>query len=69
MATHIRKVAIEVFGVTRENKREPKNSWWWNDDVQKTINKKKNITNIYITTRVMKTYRSTKKLEETQKKL
>jgi hypothetical protein len=30
--------------------------------------RRKNITNVYITTRVMKTYRSTKKLEETQKK-
>jgi hypothetical protein len=26
MATHIWKVAIEVFGVTRENKCEPKNT-------------------------------------------
>jgi hypothetical protein len=31
--------------------------------------RRKNVTNIYITTRVMKTYRSTKKLEETQKKV
>jgi hypothetical protein len=41
MATHIRKVAIKVFGVTRENKCEPKDTWWWNDDVQKVINEKK----------------------------
>jgi hypothetical protein len=41
MATHIRKVAIEVFGVTRGNKREPKDTLWWNDDVQKAINEKK----------------------------
>jgi hypothetical protein len=41
MTTHIRKVAIEVFGVTRENKREPKDTWWWNDEVQKAINEKK----------------------------
>ena len=41
MATHIRKVAIEVFGVTKGNKREPKNIWWWNDNVQKAINEKK----------------------------
>jgi hypothetical protein len=33
MTTHIRKVAIEVFGVTRGNKRELKDTWWWNDDV------------------------------------
>jgi hypothetical protein len=31
--------------------------------------RKKNVINVYITTRVMKTYRSTKKLEETQKKV
>jgi hypothetical protein len=29
--------------------------------------RKKNVTNVYITTRVMKIYKSTKKLEETQK--
>jgi hypothetical protein len=31
--------------------------------------RRKNVTNVYITTRVMKTYKSTKKLEETQRKL
>jgi hypothetical protein len=41
MTTHIRKVAIKTFGVKRENKHEPKDTWWWNDDVQKTINEKK----------------------------
>jgi hypothetical protein len=40
MATHIRKVYIEVFGVTRGNKREPKDTWWWNDEVQNAINEK-----------------------------
>jgi hypothetical protein len=66
MTTHIRKVIIEVFGVTRGNKGEPKDTWWWNDDVQKAINEKKNVTNVYITIGVMKTHRITKKLEETQ---
>jgi hypothetical protein len=41
VTTHIRKVAIEVFGLTRGNKREPKDTWWWNDDVQNVINEKK----------------------------
>jgi hypothetical protein len=41
MTTHIRKVTIELFEVTRGNKREPKNTKWWNDDVQKAINEKK----------------------------
>jgi hypothetical protein len=31
--------------------------------------RRNNVINVYITTRVMKTYRSTKKLEETQRKL
>jgi hypothetical protein len=41
MSTHIRKTSIEVFEVTRENKREPKYTLWWNDDVQKAISEKK----------------------------
>ena len=41
MATHIRKVATEVFEITKENKREPKDSWWWSSDVQKVIKEKK----------------------------
>jgi hypothetical protein len=41
IATHIQKVTIEVFGVTRGNKHEPKDTWWWNDEVQKAINEKK----------------------------
>jgi hypothetical protein len=41
MTTHIQKVVIEVFGVTKEDERESKDTWWWNDDVQKTINEKK----------------------------
>jgi hypothetical protein len=28
MTIYIRKVIIEVFGITRENKREPKDTWW-----------------------------------------
>jgi hypothetical protein len=31
--------------------------------------RRKNVTNVYIITRVMKTYKNTKKLEETQRKL
>jgi hypothetical protein len=41
MTTHIQKMVIEVFGVNRGNKCEAKNTWWWNDDVQKTISEKK----------------------------
>jgi hypothetical protein len=41
MATCIRKVALEVFGVTKEGRGEPKDTWWWTEDVQKVIKEKK----------------------------
>jgi dsDNA-specific endonuclease/ATPase MutS2 len=41
MSTHIQNVVIEVFEVTRENKCEPKDTWWWNNNVQKAIIEKK----------------------------
>jgi hypothetical protein len=33
MATYIRKVALEEFGVTKGGKREAKETWWWNEKV------------------------------------
>jgi hypothetical protein len=41
MATCIRKVASEEFGVTKGGKCEAKETWWWNEKVQKTIKEKK----------------------------
>jgi hypothetical protein len=41
MATCVRKVASEVFGVSRGGKREAKDIWWWNDEVQRAIREKK----------------------------
>jgi hypothetical protein len=41
MTIYIRKVASEEFGVTKEDKREAKDTWWWNKKVQKTIKEKK----------------------------
>jgi hypothetical protein len=41
MATCIRKVASEEFEVTKGGKREAKETWWWNEKVQKTIKEKK----------------------------
>ena len=41
MASCIRKVAAEVFGVTKRSKIEPKDIWWWNKEVQKAIKEKK----------------------------
>jgi hypothetical protein len=40
MATCIRKVASEVFGVTKGSRGEPKDTWWWTEDVQKAIKEK-----------------------------
>jgi hypothetical protein len=36
---------------------------------KRLLMRKKNVTNVYITIGVMKTYKSTKKLAETQRKL
>jgi hypothetical protein len=41
MTTCIRKVALEEFEVTKEGKRETKETWWWNEKVQKAIKEKK----------------------------
>jgi hypothetical protein len=41
MATYIRKVASEEFGVIKGGKRKTKETWWWNEKVQKAIMEKK----------------------------
>jgi hypothetical protein len=41
MATCIRKIASEEFGVTRGSRRDAKDTWWWNVEVQKAIKEKK----------------------------
>jgi hypothetical protein len=41
MATCVRKVASEVFGVSRGGKKEVKETWWLNEEVQRAIKKKK----------------------------
>jgi hypothetical protein len=41
MTTCIKKVASEEFGVTKGGKREAKETWWWNEKVQKAIKEKK----------------------------
>jgi phage terminase small subunit len=41
MATCIRKVASKEFGVSKGSRREAKDTWWWNDEVQKAIKEKK----------------------------
>ena len=41
MATCIRKVVLEEFGVTRGRRSDAKDTWWWNAEVQKAIKEKK----------------------------
>jgi hypothetical protein len=41
MATCIRKIASEEFGLSQGNRREVKDTWWWHEDVQKAIKEKK----------------------------
>jgi hypothetical protein len=41
MATCIRKVASEEFELTKGGKREAKETWWWNEKMQKAIKEKK----------------------------
>jgi len=41
MATCFRRIASKEFGVTRGSRVEAKDTWWWNDDVQKAIKEKK----------------------------
>jgi hypothetical protein len=41
MATCVRKMAAEVFGVSRGGKQEAKDTWWWSEEVQKAIKEKK----------------------------
>ena len=47
MATCVRKVASEVLGVTKGSGCDSKDTWWWNEDVQKTIKKKKCYKRLY----------------------
>jgi hypothetical protein len=46
MTTCIRKVTSEEFGVTKGGKREDKETWWWNEKVQKAINEKKSALDV-----------------------
>jgi hypothetical protein len=41
MTTCIRKVILKEFEVTKGDKRETKQTWWWNEKVQNAIKEKK----------------------------
>jgi hypothetical protein len=43
MVTCIRKVARKELKVTKGDKCEAKETWWWNDNVQKSIKEKKEL--------------------------
>ena len=55
MATNIRKVASEVCGVTKGSGGEAKDTWWWNEEVQRAIKEGKSaidactMTGVWIT--------------------
>jgi hypothetical protein len=40
MGTCIRKVAREVLRLTTGKKPEAKDTWWWDEDVQRAIKEK-----------------------------
>jgi hypothetical protein len=41
MSTCITKVACDELGLTKGGKHEAKETWWWNEKVQKAIKEKK----------------------------
>ena len=41
IAACVRRVASEVFGVSKGDKQEAKDTWWRNDEVQRAIKEKK----------------------------
>ena len=47
MATCVRKVASEVLGVTKGSRCDLKDTWWWNEDVQKAIKEKECYKRLY----------------------
>jgi hypothetical protein len=59
MTTCVRKVASEVFGVSRGSKREAKDTWWWNDEVQRAI-REMSVSSTSTMTRVQPTSRAIK---------
>ena len=47
MATNTRKVASEVCGVTKGIGGEAKDTWWWNEEVQRAIEEKECYRRLY----------------------
>ena len=47
MATCVRNIASKVLRVTKGSECDSKNTWWWNEDVQKAIKKKECCKRLY----------------------
>ena len=47
MTTCVRKVASKILGVTKGSGCDSKDTWWWNEDVQKAIKEKKCYKRLY----------------------
>ena len=47
MATCVHNVASEVLGVTKGSGCDSKDTWWWNEDVQKAIKEKECYKRLY----------------------
>ena len=58
MTTCVRKVDSEELGVSRGGKQKGKDTWWWNDEVQKAIKKKRNVSSASTLIRVQPTSRA-----------
>jgi hypothetical protein len=41
-------MASEEFGVSRGSRREAKDTWWWNDEVQKAVKEKDCFRRLYL---------------------
>lgn len=42
MASYIKRVALEEVGESKGGNYPSKDTWWWNEEVQKAIRSKKN---------------------------
>ena len=69
MVEHIKNVATEVLGVTNGKCHLDKETWWWNDDVQKAIREKRAYYKIYQKFRNKENLKKYKKANKYAKKI
>jgi hypothetical protein len=46
ISTCIKKVDSEEFGVTKEGEHETKETWWWNEKVQRLLRRRKSVLGV-----------------------